>query len=104
MTERVQTVQMRLAINWSFEAQKRCTCKALKKPSISRNGPIGAWLSEHVVSTVRKTQLRLPTFSDLQAAYDLRVVGGCCGTDHEYLGAIASACGGRIRGTRHGLS
>jgi len=28
--------------------------------------------------------------SEMQADYDLRVVGGCCGTDHEHLTAIAS--------------
>ena len=30
--------------------------------------------------------------ADLQRDYDLRIVGGCCGTDAEHLACIASAC------------
>jgi homocysteine S-methyltransferase len=30
-------------------------------------------------------------YTDLQHAIDLRVVGGCCGTDHEHITAIADA-------------
>lgn len=30
--------------------------------------------------------------ADLQQRFDLTVVGGCCGTDAEHLGAIAGAC------------
>jgi S-methylmethionine-dependent homocysteine/selenocysteine methylase/phospholipid N-methyltransferase len=30
----------------------------------------------------------------MQEIYDLRVVGGCCGTDHEHLAAIAKSLGG----------
>lgn len=30
--------------------------------------------------------------ADLQQRFDLAVVGGCCGTDAEHLGAIAGAC------------
>lgn len=30
-------------------------------------------------------------YSDLQTVFDLRVVGGCCGTDHEHISAIADA-------------
>lgn len=29
-------------------------------------------------------------YADLRATFDLRVVGGCCGTDHEHVDAIAS--------------
>ena len=31
--------------------------------------------------------------AELREAYDLRVVGGCCGTDHEHIAAIAAATG-----------
>ncbi len=31
--------------------------------------------------------------AELSEAFDLRVIGGCCGTDQEHLAAIA-ACGG----------
>ncbi len=30
--------------------------------------------------------------AELKRAYDLIVVGGCCGTDHEHIAAIADAC------------
>jgi homocysteine S-methyltransferase len=28
----------------------------------------------------------------MQAAYDLTVLGGCCGTDYTHIRAIADAC------------
>ena len=33
--------------------------------------------------------------ADIQAKYDLRIIGGCCGTDHEHLVVMASAIGAR---------
>jgi homocysteine S-methyltransferase len=30
-------------------------------------------------------------YGSLRSALDLRVVGGCCGTDHEHIAAIADA-------------
>lgn len=35
--------------------------------------------------------------ASMQAAYDLRVVGGCCGTDAEHIAKIAAAVGGKER-------
>ena len=32
-------------------------------------------------------------YTHLQDLLDLRVVGGCCGTDHEHITSIASALG-----------
>jgi S-methylmethionine-dependent homocysteine/selenocysteine methylase len=32
----------------------------------------------------------------MQEIYDLRVIGGCCGTDHEHLAAIARSLGGSL--------
>jgi S-methylmethionine-dependent homocysteine/selenocysteine methylase len=35
-------------------------------------------------------------YQDLQQLVDLRVVGGCCGTDHEHIDAIAAATAGHV--------
>lgn len=43
-------------------------------------------------------------YTTVRSSVDLRVVGGCCGTDHEHIAAIADALTGRDRdGLRHSV-